>query len=155
MKMHKMTIFIESLNAVTPVSLINGEPDFSGFSEPTLSILREAYEAAKDNIEIIPDPILEPVILPPDWKELLQELLIGSLNPIFRKITLEAISNPAALLARQDIYGAISNPDISDRISALRAGLDMLEAAMPLTQSDRNLWNSTISNLNFPDEVKL
>ncbi|MDX2254672.1 MAG: hypothetical protein NW214_04070 [Pseudanabaenaceae cyanobacterium bins.39] len=127
--------------------LLGNPPNFEGLPE----IVREKY----DRGEYTELPDLPPLPMPPDWKGLLQELLIGDLNPIFRKITLEAISNPAALLARQDIYGAISNPDISDRLSALRAGLDMLEAAMPLTQSDRNLWNSTISNLNFPDEVKL
>lgn len=127
--------------------LLGNPPNFAGLP----ATVQEKY----DRGEYTELPDFPPLPMPPDWKGLLQELLIGDLNPIFRKITLEAISNPAALLARQDIYGAISNPDISDRLSALRAGLDMLTSAMPLTQVDRDMWNQAISRLNFPDEVKL
>lgn len=156
MKRDSKNIWIESLNAITALPWINGSPDFSGFVDPTLSILRSAYEAQKDNIEIIPDPILEPVIPPPDWDGLLNRLLSADLHQLFRAITIAATSNPLIFMARQDIYGAISNPAISDRISALRAGLDMLLASGYVVSPENTaLWNTAIAQLNFPDEVKL
>jgi hypothetical protein len=34
---------------------VSHAPDFTGITEPTLSVLKAAYEASKDNVEIIPD----------------------------------------------------------------------------------------------------
>ncbi len=114
-------------------------------------ILQEKY--ARNEFSNAPD--FSP-IMPPNWDGLLNRLLSGDLFPLFQTITLAAFSNPVLLMARNDIYGAISNPKISDRISALRAGLAMLlQSGYQISDSDRALWNQAIAELNFPDEVKL
>jgi hypothetical protein len=92
----------------------------------------------------------------PNWKLLLNRLLSGDLFPLFQSITLAAFSNPVLLVARNDIYGTISNEFISNRVSVLRAGLDMLQdSGYEISDADRALWNAAIAELNFPDEVKL
>lgn len=91
-----------------------------------------------------------------DFEGLLNYLLSGKLHPLFRDITLQSFSNPVLLVARNDIYGVLSNPLISDRISALKAGLDMLAASgYEVSPENKNLWNQAIAELNFPDEVRL
>lgn len=91
-----------------------------------------------------------------NFEGLLNYLLSGKLYPLFQDITLQSFSNPVLLVARNDIYGVLSNPLISDRLSALRAGLDMLLASgYVVSPENKNLWNAAIAELYFPDEVKL
>lgn len=47
---------------ITPLPWVDNAPDFSGITEPTLSVLVAAYEAQKGSIVIIPDPEPEPII---------------------------------------------------------------------------------------------
>jgi len=56
-------IKIISLNANTPVNLINGQPDLSGFQEPTKSILQAAFAA--NEYEVIPDVVPQPFVPQP------------------------------------------------------------------------------------------
>ena len=56
MKRNSTTIFIESENSTTPV-LWDGVPIWNNFTEPTLSVLKAAYERDKNNIVIVPDPV--------------------------------------------------------------------------------------------------
>jgi hypothetical protein len=44
MKKNSTTLFLESPNAITPVAWINNQPDFSAFTEPTLSVLKKAWQ---------------------------------------------------------------------------------------------------------------
>jgi hypothetical protein len=73
MKRNATTIFIESLSGdianpcITPIPWLKNAPDFTGIAEPTLSVLKAAYEASKDNVVVIADPAL-PQILQPDWE---------------------------------------------------------------------------------------
>ncbi|MBD2150812.1 hypothetical protein H6F44_11870 [Pseudanabaena sp. FACHB-1277] len=123
-------------------------PNFEGLP----AILREKYDRGEyTEIPDLPHPSL-----PSDWEGLLNRLLSGDLYELFKSITNAAFSNPTVLVARNDIYGAISNPKISDRLGALRAGLDMLEnSGFELTEQHKTLWNQAVDELNFPDEVKL
>jgi hypothetical protein len=123
-------------------------PNFEGLP----AILREKYDRGEyTEIPDLPHPSL-----PSDWEGLLNRLLSGDLYELFKSITNAAFSNPTVLVARNDIYGAISNPKISDRLGALRAGLDMLLASgYEVSPENKNLWNVAIAELNFPDEVKL
>lgn len=127
------------------------------YKSPTKEIIEAAWNAfvaSGVKLEVIPDtPIVGAL---PDWDGLLNRLLSEDLYPLFKSITNAAFSNPVLLVARNDIYGAISNPAIIDRISALKAGLDMLLASgYEVSPEDKNLWNQTIAELNFPDEVRL
>lgn len=56
MKRNSTTIFIESENCTTPV-FWDGLPIWNNFTEPTLSVLKAAYERDKNNIVIVPDPV--------------------------------------------------------------------------------------------------
>ena len=147
-------ITISPLNCFSyQFSVVAEELDFSSFPS---YVDRQPYIEAFNNGDylVIPDaPIIAPL---PDWDGLLNRLLSGNLYPLFKSITNAAFSNPVLLVARNDIYGAISNPAIIDRISALKAGLDMLLASgYEVSPEDKNLWNTAIAELNFPDEVKL
>lgn len=68
MKLNSTTLFLESPGATTPVPWVDDAPDFSGFTEPTLSVLQQAWQAFLDSgeqLEVIPDP--EPLPPIPDW----------------------------------------------------------------------------------------
>ena len=94
--------------------------------------------------------------LAPDFDALLNRLLSGDLHPLFVSITKQSGSNPMILIARIDIAFCLSNDKVADRISALKAGLDMLLASgYEVSPENKNLWNTAIAELNFPDEVKL
>jgi hypothetical protein len=67
MKRDSTTIWIESQNALTALPWVNNAPDFTGITDPTLSVLKSAYEADKGNILIIPDVIPAPATAP-DWE---------------------------------------------------------------------------------------
>jgi hypothetical protein len=68
------TIFIESPSGdfahpcVTPITWIDNAPDFTGITEPTLSVLKAAYEGSKDNIVVIPDETPITPATTPDWE---------------------------------------------------------------------------------------
>ena len=70
MKRTPTKIYLESPNATTLVPWVNNAPDFSEFSEPTLSVLQQAWQgflASGEELEVAPDP--EPIPTPkePDW----------------------------------------------------------------------------------------
>ena len=64
------TLFLESPGATTPIPWVDDAPDFSGFTEPTLSVLQTAWDdflASGQELEVIPD-LLPPAPEPePDW----------------------------------------------------------------------------------------
>ena len=69
MKRNSITIFIESESGnpanpcITPIHWVSNAPNFTGITEPTLSVLKDAYELDKNNIVVIPNPI--PQLPPP------------------------------------------------------------------------------------------
>jgi hypothetical protein len=64
MNRNSTTIYIETPSGdplkpcITPIPWVNNAPDFSGVTEPTLSVLRNTYW--KHDIVVIPDPIPTP-----------------------------------------------------------------------------------------------
>lgn len=70
MKRNSTTLFLQSPGAITPLPLIDNAPGFSGFTEPTLSVLQKAWQDFLDSVEeleIIPDPMPEVAPPAPDW----------------------------------------------------------------------------------------
>ena len=70
MKRNTTTLFLESPNATTPLSWINNAPDFSSFTDPTLSVLQKAWQDfldSEEELEIIPDPEIIPEPLVANW----------------------------------------------------------------------------------------
>jgi hypothetical protein len=66
MKRNSTTLFLVSPGATTPIPWVNGAPDFSAFTEPTLSVLQNSWQAFLDSgqeLEVVPDP--EPIVEPP------------------------------------------------------------------------------------------
>lgn len=64
MKRNSTTLYLQSPGATTPIPWVeaSASPDFSAFTEPTLSVLQTAWQDFLDSgedLEIIPDP--EPV----------------------------------------------------------------------------------------------
>lgn len=135
-------------NAISESQLTDSE-----YLEYVLLGAANSYAAQYSGSAPVPPSPVAPVA---DWDGLLNRLLAGDLHPLFQAITLAAFSNPLVLIARNDIYGAISNLKISDRISALRSGLDMLlQSGYQISDSDCIIWNTAMAELNFPDEIKL
>jgi hypothetical protein len=70
MKRNSTTLFLESPNATTPIAWVNSEPDFSNYTEPTLSVLQKAWQdflESGEELEIIPDPEPIPELPQPNW----------------------------------------------------------------------------------------
>ena len=70
MKRNSTTLFLESPGAVTPVPWVDGAPNISGFTDPTLSVLQQSWAAFLESgqeIEVIPDPVQPPPSPEPDW----------------------------------------------------------------------------------------
>lgn len=75
MRRSSTTLYLESLNATTPVPWNNGNPIFNSFSEPTRSALEGAWNGfVASGLEVIPDP--EPVTpeVNPNWQGFLNRL---------------------------------------------------------------------------------
>jgi hypothetical protein len=71
MKRNSSTLFLVSPGETTTfIPWVNNTPDFSVFTEPTLSVLQQAWQDFLDSgeeLEVVPDPepIPEPVV--PNW----------------------------------------------------------------------------------------
>jgi len=84
MKRNLTTLFLISPGATTPIPWVNNAPDFSSFTNPTLSILQQSWQGFLDSgeeLEIIPDP--EPIVEPttPDWDSFNEFMLT---DPVFK-----------------------------------------------------------------------
>ena len=76
MQRNSTTLFLISPGATTPIPWVSNAPDFSGFQEPTLSILQQSWQnflASGEPLEVITDP--EPPEPEPDWQ--------GFLSPFY------------------------------------------------------------------------
>ena len=68
MKRNSSTIFIESESGNPDYPCItsvpwNGSPIWGSFTEPTLSVLKAAYDRDKASIVVIPDPVSQPTVV--------------------------------------------------------------------------------------------
>ena len=153
MKRNTTTLFLQSSNSTTPIPWVNNAPDFTGITEPTLSILQAAWEAGKDNIEIIPDPEPIPEIKNPDWEGLVAEVLGGDLLPLFTCVTAEAINSNPISIARNDINLAVT---VIKNEQALASSLALLQqCGFVFTNEKKQLWNTTLQELGFGKACQL
>lgn len=70
MQRNSTTLFLQSTGAVTPLHWVNNAPDFTGFTESTLSVLQQAWQDFLDSgeeLEVIPDPVPEIIPPAPNW----------------------------------------------------------------------------------------
>ena len=68
MKRNSTTIFIESESGNAEYPYItsvpwDGSPVWDSFTEPTLSVLKAAYERDKANIVVVPNPVPQPIAI--------------------------------------------------------------------------------------------
>jgi hypothetical protein len=157
MKRNSTTIWIPSPNAITPLPWVNNAPDFTSFSEPTLSVLQASYEANKDNIVVIPEPLPQPVLPPePDWEGLKHRAFGGDLYPIFERLRNAALDPEANTIstARGDITDAILTVKIE---AALASGFQLLTqvGGYVFSPEEKALWQSAVDELHFSSLVYL
>jgi hypothetical protein len=89
MKRNSTTLFLESPNATTPVAWVDNAPDFSTFTDPTLSVLQKAWQDFLDSgeeLEIIPDPELIPEPPVANWDNFnLQMMSDARFNQVYNQ----------------------------------------------------------------------
>jgi hypothetical protein len=105
MERNSRTIWIKSANATTPLPWVNNAPDFSGISEPTLSILRLAYESQKDNVEVVADVATTQLVAPNPrgfYDAMVDHLANHPLNGVYANIleqSLDTTKDTSSLLS--------------------------------------------------------
>lgn len=120
-----MQISIRSPGANTPVFIVDGLPDFSELSDPTLAILQSAYNAG--NYEIIPEP--EPInnLLQLNWLQFYKSLKVSATYQYLIVFSIAApnISGVMAAMgiAIQDGIRDPSDPDILPAFQASVSGV--------------------------------
>ena len=83
MKRNSTTLFLDSPGATTPLPWVGNTPDFSGFTDPTLSVLQQSWAAFLESggeLEVIADPVPSPP--QPDWDGFLADFLSPG-NPVY------------------------------------------------------------------------
>jgi hypothetical protein len=149
MRRNSDTLYLQSPGAVTPIPWVNGEPDFTGFTEPTLSVLQQSWQEFLDSgeeLEVIPDP--EPIAPAPyqDWPAFNYAMSINT-----KMIEYEIVANQRhpSIVAKKDLAYSI----ISDK------GLDNFAIVYPLfcqiaevKQEDKSYWADVAQSFNLPTD---
>lgn len=105
MKRNSTTLFLESPNAITPLPWVDNSPDFSGFTEPTLSVLQNAWQEfldSEEELEIVPDPEPIPEPVTPNWDGFNATMLADTafnqtMGTVMQNAPAVAVAIPAAL----------------------------------------------------------
>ena len=128
------TLFLTSPGATTPIPWVNNAPDLSGFTEPTLSVLTNAWQAFVDSgeeLEMIPDPepVEEPVV--PNWTGFYDQLLISSTyqSLYVKTITVPSISGAMAAIGIALVVGK-DDPTSENKFNALQSAISGLLFAL-------------------------
>lgn len=151
MKRNSTTLFLMSPGATTPIPWENNAPDFSGFTEPTLSVLRQAWQEFVDSgelLEIIPDP--EPVVEPlvPNW-DAFNLYLFSDPQFILYGIATQSL-NPYLVPALVERYGKVAELGLAGSAFATYWGAFCATAAV--TSGDKELWADAAEINNLPAE---
>lgn len=130
MKRNSTTLFLTSPGAITPLPWVSNAPDFSAFTEPTLSVLQNAWQDFLDSggeLEIIPDP--EPFVEPttPDWDGLYQGLMVSFVYPTLVGVGQQISAIDGALDKTIDaIQYGIFKPDSVAALPAFQSAINLL-----------------------------
>ena len=137
MKRNSTTLFLESPNAVTPVPWVDGAPDLSGFTEPTLSVLQQSWTdflASGQELEVIPDPLPPPP--EPDWTAFNTAMLSDS--------NWQAWALPA------DLRNAMIAASINSNLVSLENAYAIAKAAVPPSAEAITGWQGLADTYNIP-----
>jgi hypothetical protein len=149
MKRNSKTLFLESPNATTPVDWVNNAPDFSSFTDPTLSVLQKAWQDFLDSgqeLEIIPDP--EPMPEPPiaNWDMFnLQMMSDTRFNQVYNQCLSVAPIVANALPVALDQITSKGN----SLFTLIWTQLCSIGGA---TEDDKIVWVSYATNNNLPGD---
>lgn len=138
MQRNLTTLFLESPGAVTPVPWFYDAPDFSAFTDPTLSVLQKAWSdfvASGEELEVVADP--EPVaIADPDWISFNTAMLSDS--------NWQSWAIPA------DLRSAIIAASINNNLVALESAYAIAKATVPPTEQAIAGWQALADLNNIP-----
>lgn len=140
------TIFINTLNNVTPLAWdeIAQNPIWDGLSEPSLSILQNAYQQGDYEIIADPEPVEEPIT--PDWTPFNFQLFN---NPAFVGYGLAANSvNPFLLPALVERYGLVAKDGLFE--SGFPAYWQAFCDALGVSVEHRTQWANLAVSFNLP-----
>ena len=156
MKRNSTTLFLESPGATTPIPWVDSAPDFSGFTDPTLSVLQQSWAAfleSGEELEVIADPVPPPP--QPDWDGFLADFLTPG-NPVYNAT---ATKVQASSFYTQEHWAnmriGVTNPLIRNEQWLQECStflVTLLEAdGNPLTTEDKAIW----VNLTFAHNISL
>ena len=118
MKRNSTILYLTSPGATTPLPWVNNAPDFSGFTDPTLSVLQQSWAdflASGQELEVIPDPPPPPP--EPDWTAFNTAMLSDS--------NWQAWALPA------DLRNAMIAASINSNLVSLENAYAIAKAAVP------------------------
>jgi len=137
MQRNSTTLYLESPGATTPVPWVDGAPDFSGFTEPTLSVLQKSWTdflASGQELEVIPDPPPPPP--EPDWTAFNTAMLSDS--------NWQAWALPA------DLRNAMIAASINSNLTSLENAYAIAKAAVPPSAEAITGWQGLADTYNIP-----
>ena len=137
MKRNETTLFLESPAATTPVAWVDNAPDFSGFTEPTLSVLQQSWVAFLESggeLEVIADPVPPPP--QPDWINFNTAMLSDS--------NWQAWALPA------DLRNAMIAASINSNLTSLENAYAIAKAAVPPSAEAITGWQGLADTYNIP-----
>jgi hypothetical protein len=137
MQRNSTTLFLESPGATTPVPWVDGAPDLSGFTEPTLSVLQQSWAdflASGQELEVIPDPPPPPP--EHDWTAFNTAMLSDS--------NWQAWALPA------DLRNAMIAASINSNLTSLENAYAIAKAAVPPSAEAITGWQGLADTYNIP-----
>jgi len=150
MNRNSTTLFLTSPGATTPIPWVNNAPDFSAFTNPTLSVLQQSWQAFLDSgaeLEVIPDP--EPVVEPPtpDWDSFNAYMLSDSMFKGYRDTVRTADGELNSALF--DAYGLVATNGVA-AFSLVWGGIWVPVSG--ITVADREVIAGVAEGFNLPSE---
>ena len=137
MKRNSATLFLESPGATTPIPWVNNAPDFTGFSDPTLSVLQKSWTdfvASGEELEVIPDPA--PSEPDPDWTSFNTAMLSDA--------NWQAWQLPA------DLRNAMIAASINANLPSLNSAYAIAKVSVPPSQEAIDGWQALADLYNIP-----
>jgi hypothetical protein len=137
MQRNSTTLYLESPGATTPLPWVDGAPDLSGFTEPTLSVLQQSWAdflASGQELEVIPDPPPPPP--EHDWTAFNTAMLSDS--------NWQAWALPA------DLRNAMIAASINSNLTSLENAYAIAKAAVPPSAEAITGWQRLADTYNIP-----
>jgi len=149
MRHDSTTLFLESPGAITPIPLVNGEPDFTDFTEPSLSVLQTAWQDFLDSgkpLVVIPDPELIPEPVMPEWDGF-NFALFSNVDFLTYALAINN-QNPLAIPVLITQYNKVAEYGTNQ----FKPYFDLFCQVTQVTNEHRNQWGEIAESFNLPTE---